>query len=172
VKAPRLVHVDFAAPVRRAPVVGAVLCVLGIAASASIGVSFAGQLAERGRLDAELGAVQEPHRAAAPVDSKAAEDAAAMQRELAVPWSQLLAELEDASHDSSSTIALLQVEPDAAKRLVRITAEARSLPAALDYLQRLQKCPLLRYPMLESHEKRKDDPMHPIRVKLVAEWRG
>jgi len=30
---------------------------------------------------------------------------------------------------------------------------------------------VLRYPMLESHELRKDDPEHPLRIKLSAEWR-
>jgi hypothetical protein len=25
--------------------------------------------------------------------------------------------------------------------------------------------------MLESHERRKDDPEHPLRIKLSAEWR-
>jgi hypothetical protein len=30
---------------------------------------------------------------------------------------------------------------------------------------------VLRHPMLESHERRKDDPEHPLRIKLSAEWR-
>ena len=95
-----------------------------------------------------------------------------MQRELAVPWTLLLSELEAASRDEASKVALLQVEPDAAKHLVRITAEARTLPDALAYLSRLQKSSVLRYPMLESHERKKDDPEHPVRVKLAAEWRS
>jgi hypothetical protein len=88
-----------------------------------------------------------------------------------VPWSSLLAELEAASQDVESTVSLLEVEPDPAKHVVRITAEARTLPDALAYLERLQKSTMLRYPMLESHELRKDDPQRPVRVKLSAEWR-
>ena len=72
--------------------------------------------------------------------------------------------------DSASTVSLLQVEPDAAKKLVRITAEVRALPDGLAYLKRLQKSPVLRHPMLESHERRKDDPEHPLRIRLSAEW--
>jgi hypothetical protein len=41
----------------------------------------------------------------------------------------------------------------------------------LAYLKRLQESAVLRYPMLESHERRKDDPEHPLRIKLSAEWR-
>jgi hypothetical protein len=42
---------------------------------------------------------------------------------------------------------------------------------ALAYVRRLQRSAVLRHPMLESHERRKDDPEHPLRVKLSAEWR-
>ncbi len=54
---------------------------------------------------------------------------------------------------------------------MRITAEVRALPDAFAYLKRLQKSAVLRYPMLESHERRKDDPEHPIRITLSAGWR-
>jgi hypothetical protein len=47
----------------------------------------------------------------------------------------------------------------------------RALPDALEYLERLQRSAVLRHPMLESHERRKDDPQHPLRINLSAEWR-
>ena len=47
----------------------------------------------------------------------------------------------------------------------------RNLNDALAYLERLQKSAVLRHPMLESHERRKDDPERPLRIKLSAEWR-
>jgi hypothetical protein len=170
-KTPRRIRLDFVAPVHRAPRVGAVLCVAGLAAAVGVGLAFDARLTERSRLDAELGALSQPRRVASPADVKAAEEAATIERELAVPWSLLLAELEAASHDVSAKVSLLQVEPDPSKRTVEITAEVRSLPDALAYLERLQQSKVLRYPMLESHERRKDDPEHPLRVKLAAEWR-
>ena len=169
---PRRVRLDFVAPVHRARKTGLALCVLGVAAVAAVGIRFDASLTERNRLDAELGGIAQPHRTENPAAAKAAEEVAAMQRELAVPWTLLLSELEAASRDEASKVALLQVEPDAAKHLVRITAEARTLPDALAYLSRLQKSSVLRYPMLESHERKKDDPEHPVRVKLAAEWRS
>jgi hypothetical protein len=167
------VRLDAVATVRRAPLAGAALCAAGLAAAIALGLAFERKLAERNRLDAALVAVARPQRHAAPTPEslKSAAEAAAVERELAIPWTRLLAELESASHDSASTVSLLQVEPDPVKQLVRITAEVRALPDALAYLKRLQKSAVLRHPMLESHERRKDDPEHPLRIKLSAEWR-
>jgi hypothetical protein len=168
---PRPVRLDFVAPVQRAALAGAALCAAGIAAALALGVAFDRKLAERSQLDAELGATAPPHhKAPTPEALKMAAEAAAVERELGVPWTRLLAELESASHDSASSVSLLFVEPDPAKQLVRITAEVRALPDALAYLKRLQKSAVLRRPMLESHERRKDDPDHPLRIKLSAEW--
>ena len=170
-KMPRRVRLDFVAPLHRAPVAGAALCVAGIAAAVTVGALFNSVLLERNRLDAELDATARPHRSMSPETSKAAEEAAAIEHELAVPWSEMLTELEAASHDSAGKVSLLQVEPDPGRKTVKITAEVRTLPDALEYLARLQQSKVLRYPMLESHERRKDDAEHPVRIKLAAEWR-
>jgi hypothetical protein len=171
-RSPRRIRLDAVAPVHRAPLAGAALCAAGLAAAVAVGVAFERKLTERGRLDAALGAVAQPRRHAPDPESlRAAAEAAAIGRELGVPWTRLLAELEAASHDSAGTVSLLQVEPDPVKRVVRITAEVRAVPDALAYLRRLQKSAVLRDPTLESHERRKDDPQHPLRIKLSAEWR-
>jgi hypothetical protein len=171
-KLPRPVRLDFVAPVHQAPMVGAALCVLGLAAALSLGLAFDRELTERSRLDAEIGALAPPRqKAPTPESLKSAAEAANVERELAIPWTRLLAELEAASNDSAARVSLLRVEPDPGKQLVRITAEVRTLPDALDYLKRLQKSSVLRSPMLESHERRKDDREHPLLIKLSAEWR-
>jgi hypothetical protein len=172
-KLPRPVRVDFVAPVNRAPLAGAALCALGLAAALGLGLAFTRELAERDRLDAELGATPRSPRQRAPTPEslRDAAEAAAVERELAIPWTRLLAELEAASHDSATSVSLLQIQPDPVKHRVQITAEVRALPDALAYLKRLQKSAVLRYPMLESHERRKDHPQHPLRVRLSAEWR-
>jgi hypothetical protein len=91
-------------------------------------------------------------------------------RELGTPWSQLLAQLETASSDTQSDVAVLAVEPDHAKHRVKVTAEARDLDRALLYVQRLRKSPNLRYPMLDSHELRTEDKDHPVRFQVSADW--
>lgn len=168
---PAPVWLDFVGTPRRARTPGIVLLAVGLLTCAVLGYAFQDKLAERDGLETRLNAAARPHRAVSPSESRDVAAAATIEKQLWVPWSSLLAELESASQDVSATVSLLQVEPDPAKHIVRITAEARTLPDALAYLERLQKSSMLRYPMLDSHELRKDDPQHPIRVKLSAEWR-
>jgi hypothetical protein len=168
------VQLDFAVPQRRSTAAGLLLCLAGIFAATVVGVEFRGALAERARLDGAIEAIADQRRA--PVETAgraaAATEFAKMSQELAIPWTRLLTELESASNDMASQVSLLHIEPDADKHVVRITAEVRSLPDALAYLERLQRSPVLRYPMLESHERRKDDPEHAVRIKIAAEWRS
>jgi hypothetical protein len=150
---------------------GAALCVAGVAAALALGLAFERQVAERSRLEAELAGRAPPRHAAPSAETlKVAAESATIERELALPWTRLLAELEAASEDTVGSVSLLLVEPDPTKQVVRITAEARTLADALAYLERLQKSAVLRYPMLESHERRTHDPQHPLRIKLSAEW--
>ena len=128
-KLPRPVKLDFVAPVHQAPLAGAALCAVGLAAAIALGLAFDRNLAERSRLDAALGARPQPrHSAPTPESLKSAAEAATVERELSIPWTRLLAELEAASHDGAATVSLLRVEPDPGKQLVRITAEVRALP--------------------------------------------
>jgi hypothetical protein len=168
----RLIQLDFAAPVRRSTAAGLLLCLAGIAAATVVGVEFRSALVERARLDGAIDAIADQRRTRVDTVGRAAAETefAKMSRELAIPWTKLLTELEAASNDMASQVSLLHVEPDADKHVVRITAEVRSLPDALAYLERLQRSPVLRYPMLESHERRKDDPEHAVLIKIAAEW--
>lgn len=169
----RVMHLDFAAPLQRSRSAGLMVCVGAALAALGVGVMFQHALAERAVLETQIDALEQRHQAPLSSPGKTAEAAelAKIARELTVPWTAVLAELEAASHDMASQVSLLQVEPDADKRVVRITAEVRALPDALAYLERLQQSSVLRYPMLESHERRKDDPEHPVRIKIAAEWR-
>jgi hypothetical protein len=172
--APPLISVDFSG--RRAPLTlaSAVLLIVGAMAIAGAFVEYRRLEAARAGLalkEAELS--RHIHRD--PAQEKAniglALEIGKVATELATPWTPLLAELEGASHDSASDVALLSVEPDESKHLVRVTGESRDLPRVLAYVGRLQTSALLRYPMLESHEVRTEDPQHPVRFALSAEWR-
>ncbi len=169
----RTLRLDFAAAPRGPSAGGLILCAVGLGVAIAVGSVFRDEIAERARLEGAVEELNDRHKAPAETPAQAAEQAeiSKMQRELSIPWTPLLADLEAASADMANEVSLLQVEPDAEKNVVRITAEVRTLTDALAYLQRLQKSPLLRYPMLESHERKKDDPLHPLRIKLSAEWR-
>jgi hypothetical protein len=171
-KRPNLIRLDFVAPVHESRATGLVLIVLGVVAVLGLAAAFNAELSERDRLEAKLDAVPRVKRSAPITDPKLTAELGSIQHELNIPWTPVLNELESANHDLADSVSVLSVVPDAEKHTVRVVAEVRQLPDALKYLERLQKSDLLRYPMLESHERRKDDPEHPIRIKLSADWRS
>ena len=87
--------------------------------------------------------------------------------QIGLPWNDVFTALESAAHRD---VALLAVTPDPRKGQLRITAEARNLPAMLDYHQRLGKAPHLRDAALTDHEVVEDDPQHPVRFNITATW--
>ncbi len=91
--------------------------------------------------------------------------------ELQTPWTAMLNDLEAATAATQGDVSLLTVEPDRRRHQLKLTAEARSLPAALKYVQRLQKNPAIRDALLESHQIRTDVAERPVRVQIVADWR-
>ena len=169
------VQLDFVA--RRAPVTlaSAALLLLGIGAATAAFLEYRHLETRRAVLELKVdAALRRVHRdPAADVRAQGlSAEAGHVAEELGTPWTQLLAELEAASGDARDQVAVLSIEPDHSKRLVHITGESRDLPTALTYVQRLQQSALLRYPMLDSHDLKTDDPQHPVRFALSAEWKG
>ncbi|WKN20061.1 pilus assembly protein [Azotobacter vinelandii] len=133
--------------------------------------------AERARAAQELARLQperhgELHQA--PL-SKA--DALAQQASLAemrrvsaalnLPWNGLFATLEGLP---LKDVALLSLAPDARKRLLRISAEARDLEAMLAFHQRLEDSDGLSDVSLLDHEVLVQVAERPIRFNLLATW--
>lgn len=87
--------------------------------------------------------------------------------QLSLPWDELFNAVETPDDDK---IALLSIEPDAQKHLVRISGEARSLDCMLNYVRLLQERGLLSEVNLKSHQIYQQDPDKPIRFSLVAAW--
>jgi Tfp pilus assembly protein PilN len=89
-------------------------------------------------------------------------------RELALPWEALFGAIE-ASNDNST--AMLAIEPDAGKRVVRISGEARNYLAVLNFMARLEKAQALSGVHLLSHQIREDVAERPYQFTLSASWR-
>ena len=87
--------------------------------------------------------------------------------QLNLPWGAL--------HDAIGAatppgIALLALEPDAHKRSMRITAEARNSDDMIAYVERLKQQELFLAVALTRHEINDQDPNRPIRFQLDAQW--
>jgi Tfp pilus assembly protein PilN len=89
-------------------------------------------------------------------------------RQLSIPWGGLFQTLESAG---GKDVALLALEPDTEKRLVKISGEAKSIAAMLDYIKQLENRDVLGTVYLQSHHVQLQDPEKPVRFELLAIWR-
>ena len=88
-------------------------------------------------------------------------------QQLALPWDALFKVVES---NSEQEIALLSIQPDATKRIVRIGGEAKDFDALLAYITRLENSKIINRVYLTSHEVRTQDAENPVRFALLANW--
>jgi hypothetical protein len=171
----QLIEMDFVGSSRRVRWPGLLLLLLSAVCVGMVIYEYHLVTQRRAGLEYRIAALMRARKPEAPEDAalnaKVAVSAERAAQDLATPWTLLLAELEQASKDSQGQVALLGVEPDHAKHSVRVTAEARTLGLALNYVQRLQSSRSLEYPMLDRHEIRADDPQRPVRFELTGQWK-
>lgn len=124
---------------------------------------------ELARLQAAAGMVSPERRPARALpkerleqETKAAE---AVVRELTLPWGPLIGTLEEAA---TRDVAILQLQPDAQQRVLKLTAEARTEEAMFQYVRRLGAASTLGEAHLVSHQVQRDDPQRPIQFSVQA----
>ena len=88
-------------------------------------------------------------------------------RQLSLPWGSLFRAVESSA---SREVALLGMEPDVEKRIVRISCEAKNITAMLAYIKRLEQQREFGSIYLQSHRIQEQDPEKPVRFSLVAVW--
>jgi Tfp pilus assembly protein PilN len=146
----------------------------------AISLAVAGAMLERyrdareslARLETESGLIAPERRAARPVSKERLDEevksAEAVVRQLALPWGALVRAVEQAA---TRDVAILQLQPDAEQRLLRLTAEARNREAMFEYLRRLAADRGLADVHLVSHHVQKEDPQRPIQFSVQAALR-
>jgi hypothetical protein len=151
--------------------------VLALGLCLSVGYGAWHYLQESRAYEAQLVAARARIRAPVPVpvamrrpamseSQAAAVNAAIMQ--LNLPWRALNAAVLGAT---PATVALLSLEPDARKRTLRITAEARGSDDMIGYVEQLQRQDWFASVSLTRHEVNEQDPNRPIRFQIEAQWR-
>ncbi len=88
-------------------------------------------------------------------------------QQMNVPWGELFASVESAE---GADVALLTVQPDPRSRSVTLAGVARSLPAVLGYMQRLERTKRLHDVVLASHEVKAKEPGQPVAFAVSASW--
>lgn len=167
---PARLRLDFersAAPAQR---IGVIFLAAGLLLTAGALYDYRSTAAEVAALELRHDSLLPRERSVSPAVARSLEEAGTAVRELTTPWSALLKELEQANVQSNGDVALLAIEPDRDRGRVRILAEARSLPAALLYVHRLQQGRAMRDALLEKHEIQTKDPERPVRFQLTSSW--
>lgn len=174
------VRLDFAPPglrrsLLRAPLLSRVLVLAALALSALALVQVLDYRAARAELDARLAALRARAGAsvvpvAAPRAPPGEQEAAAVNAaivQLNLPWRAL----QDAVRAATPpNVALLALEPDASKRVMRITAEAKNSDDMLAYVARLGREESFGSATLVRHQVIEQDPNRPLRFQLDAGW--
>lgn len=96
------------------------------------------------------------------------EEAKKLASFLMIPWGDVFSALETSALDD---LALLAIEPDARKRQLKITAEAKNKDIMFSYLEKLEGSSELANVYLLKHEIVEDVDQHPIRFVAVATWK-
>ncbi len=122
--------------------------------------------AKRGQIErsAQRGQPGEREAAALALEVKHANE---VLRQLTTPWGGLFQTLETTA---GKNVALLTLEPDTEKRLVKISGEAKNMAAMLDYIQRLENRDAFGTVYLQSHHVQLQDPEKPVRFVVQAMW--
>lgn len=166
--APRL-ELDYLARPRRAAWPGLLVLALSLALGGMLFTRYQDARQALVRIEAESGLLSPERRPARALPRERLEaekkSAEAVVRQLTVPWAALIGALEKAS---LRDVALLQLQPDADQRRLRLTAEARDREAMFAYLRRLESAPALAEVVLVSHQVQSEDPKRPIRFSLQA----
>lgn len=119
------------------------------------------QLHQRGLRQKPLSAGEEKARVASEAELRR------ITAQMNLPWDGLFSMLEA---QTRKDIALLSLAPDARKGQLRISAEARDLPAMLAFHRELEESPGLSDVSLLNHEMLTDQAEQPIRFNLLANW--
>ena len=121
------------------------------------------------RLQAESGLIGPDARAARPIPKERIEEesraAEAVVRQLTLPWATLIATIEQAA---TRDVAILQLQPDADQRVLRLMAEARNRDAMFEYVRRLGAAKGLGDVHIVNHQVQREDPQRPIHFSVQA----
>jgi hypothetical protein len=170
---PRRLELDYIAPRRRAPWLGLGVLALGIAAAAYLVERYRDGQLELARIEAIQGLFGAERRPARTASKERLEDdfkhVESVVQQLALPWAPLIQAVEAAGSDE---VAVLQMQPEAQQRRLRLTAEAKNHDAMLAYLRRLGDTKTLHEVHLVSHQVQLDNPQRPVQFALQASFRG
>jgi hypothetical protein len=164
------VELDYVAPPRRPLWLGIAVLAAALAAAADLGLRRHAAHRELTALAAVQGARDvPPERNAARGGEEGVKQAESVLRQLTLPWSDTVRAIEAAS---MREVGVLNMQPDAQQRVLRLTAEAKSREAMLEYVRRIAQTKGLSDVYIVNHEVQTEDPSRPIKFAVQASLAG
>jgi Tfp pilus assembly protein PilN len=169
----RRLELDYVVPPRRPMWLGLLLLAVALGITAHLVQRFGAARDERSRIETTQGLLNTDRPAATkavPFErlDEQVKSAETIVRQLTLPWATLIEVMEGAS---TKDVAVLQVQPEAQQRVLRITAEARHHQAMLQYLQKLAASRALYEVHLLNHQVQNDDPQKPLQFSVQASFK-
>lgn len=168
---PQRIDLDYVVP-RRKRWIGMALLAAALVVAQQLVAGYRDLLQERAALVARIELLDTGRAAARPVSARRLEQDAkgveSVLARLALPWPQMIESVESTA---GPQVALLQLQPEPERRLLRLTAQAETPQAMLEYLRRLGEANGLFGVHLVSHRVQRDDPSHPVQFVAQASLR-
>lgn len=166
---PPRIELDHAARPRPRRALGALVLGLSLVLAATLVLRHRDAALELERMEEVrglAGAGRQPARAVpkARLDEEA-RAAEAVLRQLTLPWPEIVRTVEDAA---TQDVAILQLQPDALRRELRLAAEVRDREGMLEFLRRLTAAGALDGAHVVSHQVRVEDPQRPLQFSILA----
>jgi Tfp pilus assembly protein PilN len=166
---PRRLELDYIAPPRRARWPGLLLLAVALGLGTELFMRYRDAQLEIARLEtaANLVSPQRPVLRSVPKErlDEEVRAAEAVVRQLTLPWAALIETIERAA---TREVAVLQLQPEAQTRALRLTGEARSREAMFAYVRRLAAAQSLADVHVVSHQVQLEDPQKPIHFAVQA----
>lgn len=168
-------NLDYQSSMKPFPWAGTALLLLAVAALALAATYYNGTNEQIGYWEAKAGQVLRSSARQATGSQRELKDTAQeikhaneVLNQITLPWDKLFQALE---WSSGKDVALLAMEPDAEKHEVKISGEAKNIPAVMSYLRHLSEQPIFTSVYLQSHQVQQQSPEQPVRFALIATWK-
>jgi hypothetical protein len=165
-------EIDYVAAPRRARWPGAALLAVSLVVAAGVVERYRDARSQLAALEAAQGLVNLDRTSTKAIPRERLDEETKMVnevvRQLGLPWARMIAAVEKAS---AGDVVVMQMQPDAQQRLLRLTAEAKNRQAMLQYVRRLGAERALGDVYLVRDEVRMDQPGRPIQFAVQATLR-
>jgi nitrate reductase NapAB chaperone NapD len=169
----RRLDLDYIAPARRPRWAGYALLAVALTVAGTLVMQYRAVKLDLERFETASALLSSGRRAPKTVPKERLDEevrnAEAVVKQLTLPWAGLIHTLEEAA---TKDVAILQLQPDAQQRLLRIAAESRDKEAMLEYLRRLAAAEGLVNVHLVNHEVKLDDPQRPVQFSVQAHFKA